>query len=85
MFHFQHGPFARCGPLLRVNQNAFETLDKNLYFAGHLFLRRGLSSGLRSQHQVVPSPCRKVSRDFQRGEAGATGMRDAGPSPASQA
>jgi len=59
MFHFQHGLFATCGPLLRVNQNAFETLDKPLYFAGHLFLRRGLRGELRSHNQVVQTPMEK--------------------------
>lgn len=52
MFHFQHGLLARWGPLLRVNQNAFETLDKPLYFADHLFSRRGLSGDLGSRNQA---------------------------------
>ena len=64
MFHFRHGLFARCGPLLRVNQNAFETLDKTLYFAGHLLLRRGLSSDLRSQNQAVQTPAEKCPGTF---------------------
>lgn len=65
MFHFQHGQFARCGPLLRVNWNAFETLDKTFYFAGHLFPRRELSSDLASQNQVVQTPAEKCLGTFR--------------------